>query len=513
MRKYSFVRTKEEMEPDPEDISIEDAKKFVERIRLDPAFYLKEYLGVEHWWPGMERMLSSIPKAVETRKPLVVGSGHALSKDFTISGCVPLWFLHAYGPSAIVAMTAPSDRQVKKVMWGELTRRYNNRAIKDEFGRLLICELKISENWYAIAFTTKETGGMVGKFQGFHADAVCVITSEAQAIDDTIFEEIDGIMTSNIALQIHLGNPLHTTGKYASMLKDTTNNIIVNLSCLESPNYLAKKEVIPGMCSYEWVEDKRKRWGEDDPRWVSRVLGKVPKTSVNTVISEDLYESCYDKDLFQTIKRGAIGVDPGRFGDDDMVISVFESGYLIDEKVIARCDAVAGSGEIAIMQKKHFPEGGIVIAVDCDGLGGPYLDMAKKMIPDELNIKWLEFHGASTDKDIIGAEFQNARAEAYFNARDMMAAGAISIPKKDEDVWAREEATAVQYFINLRGKMQIEAKEDLKDRLGRSPDRWDSRVLGMWGLKFADPIRKRDRWRDNLKASMIPGGVSSAMGA
>lgn len=483
-----------------------DVTAFQQRIRKDPAFYCKEYLGVRHWWDGMYRMLGAIPRAIEERKPVVVGSGHALSKDFTVSGCVPLWFMHAYGPSAICVMTAPSDRQVRSVMWGELRGRYNDRPVADQFGDLKVCELKIEDKWYVIAFTTKESHGAVGRFQGFHANALCVITSEAQAIEDTIFEQIDGVMTSPVALQIHLGNPLRTTGHYARMLKDTTNNIVITLDCHDSPNYKEKKTVVPGMVTYEWVEDKRKKWGESDPRFVSRVLGQVPRTSVNTVISEELYDKCIDRGLLTAEKRGAIGVDPARYGDDDMIISVFESGRLIDEIRLPFCDAPSACSHILAAQKRHFPEGQIAIVVDCDGLGGPYLDFLRTMAADELDIQFIEVHGCSTNKEEIQEDYANLRAQMAFHAKSEMEAGRISL---DNDRYAKEEALEEEYFVNLRGKLQLEAKEDIKERLGRSPDRWDARKLGIWGLQFAGKIKTRDRWRER-KSGMAPVGSHMA---
>lgn len=39
------------------------------------------------------------------------------------------------------------------------------------------------------------------------------------------------------------------------------------------------------------------------------------------------------------------------------------------------------------------------------------------------------------------------------------------------------ELAAVKYKINSRGQIQIEAKEEMKKRLGRSPDRADAVVL------------------------------------
>jgi hypothetical protein len=45
----------------------------------------------------------------------------------------------------------------------------------------------------------------------------------------------------------------------------------------------------------------------------------------------------------------------------------------------------------------------------------------------------------------------------------------------DEDL--PREAAAATYTINNQGKIQIEEKEQIKKRLGRSPDKWDAFVL------------------------------------
>lgn len=493
------------------------ALDYQEWVRKNPKAWIQDPeigLGVKGWWEGMDRMTDAWLEGIETRKPVVIGSGHALSKDFLNSGCAPLWFMNAYGPKCQVAMTAPTDRQVKKVMWAEMTARYNNSVLKDNFGRLLVCNLEVAEDWYCLAFTTKETGGSVGKFQGFHASATMVIVSEAQAIHDDIYEQIDGILTSHTVLFVLLGNPVRTTGKYARMLKDKKNNIIVNLSCLDSPNVIAGSEVVPGMCSKRWVDDKRERWNKDgtgkDPRWMGRVLGLVPTTSIDNIISDDLYGSCIEKQLFEPYKTGVIGVDPARFGDDDMVISVWESKELVEDIIIPKCDAVKGAGEVVKAQKKYFPEGQCTIVVDCDGLGGPYLDNIKHMIPDELDVKYVEFKGSLTDKQVIDQEYANLRAEAAFYAQKQMTDGNVSL---DDDERALEEATEEKYFINLKGKIQVENKEDLKDRIGRSPNQWDARRMAIWGFKTAKQIKPKDKWRKRSSGGLGLSRTGSPMAA
>ena len=189
-----------------------------------------------------------------------------------------------------------------------------------------------------------------------------------------------------------------------------------------------------------------------------------------------------------------------------MVISVYESGRLIDEKAIPKCDAVAGAGEVVMMQKKHFPEGQIAVAFDCDGLGGPFLDIAKKMTPDELGVIWVEFHGCSTDCD---PQYQNQRAEAHYFMAEQMKEGQVCLDENEE---AKEDMTEVEAWTNLRGKIQIEDKDDIKARLGRSPNKGDSRILGIWASKFAPIIKAKDMYSRPGRSTMVPS-THSAMGA
>ena len=103
-----------------------------------------------------------------------------------------------------------------------------------------------------------------------------IVVTEAQAIEDTIYDQIDAVATGENVLRIYIVNPTRARGQFAKMLKDKANNIVFNFSCLDNPNYKQRKIVVPGLATYNWVEDKRNKWGEGDPRWVGRFLGQVP---------------------------------------------------------------------------------------------------------------------------------------------------------------------------------------------------------------------------------------------
>lgn len=420
-------------------------------------------------------------------KHIYIGSGHSLGKDY-IAAAISLWFLYAFSPS-IVIQTAPTDRQVKQVMWGETMRHWNRRKIDlggDAMADPLI-NIRKGE-WYLLGFTTKESGASReaagGKFSGFHQKYFCVIVSEAQAIENSIKDQIEGCAAGKSPLIIFIGNPTRTTGFFAAGLKNKKDNICFNFSCLDNPNYIERKEVIPGLASYEWVEARRKEWGENDPRWFGRVLGQVPKTSVNTVIPEELWDKCVDKGLItQTAKRGVISVDPADMGDDDLCINVWESGKRIEKYTHPKCDAPEGCSYVVALQKKHFPEGQIAIVVDCDGFGRTWMGFLKKMIGDDLGIVYVEFFGSSTDRNIVDPQYYNTRAEAAFWAKAEMERGNVSFPA---DEVAKEEALADIYFVHpSNGKVILEDKREIKSDIGRSPNVWDAMKMGIWGFKYA----------------------------
>ena len=48
------------------------------------------------------------------------------------------------------------------------------------------------------------------------------------------------------------------------------------------------------------------------------------------------------------------------------------------------------------------------------------------------------------------------------------------------------ELVAIKYKFTPKGQIQIESKDDLRKRLGRSPDRADALVLAAWDVPGSD---------------------------
>lgn len=507
-----------------DQLSQEQLETKLREWRRDPVLYCIERLGINcRLEPGyfegdqmdahQKMLLRELPKAIVTRKRVVVSSANAMGKDYIVSGRATLWFYECFGPECKVVMTGPGERQVEEIMWNELKSAYEKRPSEDGFGRLLTCYLDGGPDHFITAFTTKDTGKAKGKFQGIHSSRLMVIVSEAQAVDDTIFEQIEGSTMAEILIVVYLGNPLITSGAFARAIEDTANNTVIVLDAYDSINVKSGLQKIPGIVSAKWVAEKEKAWNHDgsgkDPRYQARVRGKLPTSAINAIISRELYDRCIHRELtWWSTLYGTVGVDPALTGTDDMVISIFKSGKLVGEEIIPynENEAVA-AGKIQIQVNSYFPTGGCVVVIDSDGLGIKVKKEYDKMVPNNvLNpITVVEYRGSCNDRAIVDKDYANIRAQAHFYAKQRMMDGHISL---NDCLLSREEATACLYFTNNRGHLQVEDKDDLKTRIARSPNRWDARVCGIWGFRTAQKIRVKDAWADDSNGRSIGSGVS-----
>ncbi len=464
----------------------------LKRWQAKPEDYCTEVLGVKDIWRLQKELLACLHRAIAERKPIYMASGHSLGKDY-ISAAIGLWFLQTFIPSQVL-LTGPTERQVEKIMWKETMTHWNSRKINLGGRPLTEPYLEIDKDWYLIGFTTKETGatkeGGGGKFQGFHAPNVCVIVTEAQSVEDEIYDQIDAISTPEKVLTIFIGNPTRAKGRFAKGLKDKTRNIVFNFSCLENPNYVERRTVIPGLASYEWVETMREKWGEDDPRWVGRVLGQVPDMAMNNIFPDSLLELASQKHGFlatHSDNRG-VSVDPAGEGVDDNVFYAGSGGEVMAKFTRVVMSATDKAHKAVEMCKAI---GGGFIIVDCDGIGIETVLQLEKLSPTFLGgIKIIRFFGSAPSRITVDGKpiekggrriYENMRCEAAFVTADRIKAGKVGIEMRDVELV--EDLREDLFMENKRsGLLQILPKEEIKEVLGRSPGCGDAYKMLQWAF-------------------------------
>lgn len=170
----------------------------------------------------------------------------------------------------------------------------------------------------------------------------------------------------------------------------------------------------------------------------------------------------------------ACAIDIGA-GRDETVLTYRHDGWF------GECQTVAGeqakdpahAAGLAIRWRKD----GCPVVIDVGGgFGGASMLMFK-----ENGIDYAAFNGAnaSTAKTKDGQlSFVNKRAEAWWRMReeldpDQEGGSAIALPP---DPQLRADLAAPTWKMTTRG-IQLESKDDIKARIGRSPDRGDSAVM------------------------------------
>lgn len=172
----------------------------------------------------------------------------------------------------------------------------------------------------------------------------------------------------------------------------------------------------------------------------------------------------------------AMALDIGAGRDETVCASRFGGWYAPLEAVTG--EQARDPAHAAGLVLKHR-KGGCPVVIDVGGgFGG-----ASMMLFKENGIPYRAFNGAaaSTTKTKDGKlSFVNKRAEAWWKFREELDPGqqggsAIALPP---DPQLRADLAAPTWKLTTRG-IQIESKDDIKARIGRSPDRGDAVCMAM----------------------------------
>lgn len=169
----------------------------------------------------------------------------------------------------------------------------------------------------------------------------------------------------------------------------------------------------------------------------------------------------------------ALGFDPARGGIDKSSLSR-RHGQWFDEVVTAP-GIVTKDGPTAAGFVVPYVRDGACVCVDSIGIGSSALDFIKG-----LNLNVLAVNGSEASAQITKAgnlRYRNRRAEMYWRLREELDPTnpyPISLPP-DRELAA--DLTAVRYKVVTMGKVaaiQMRSKDEIREVLGRSPDKGDS---------------------------------------
>ncbi len=425
------------------------------RLRDDPGLFASQWLGVD-WWPMQERIAVS----VRDNARVAVKACHASSKTHTAAG-VALWFITTHYPSVVIT-TAPTYRQVAELLWREMRHMFNT-AKGPMIGRFLDSpRWEVDANWYALGISTKDSDA----FQGHHSRNILVIVDEAAGVAEPIFEAVEGIVSTQDAKVLLLGNPTSQSGTFhAAFHGGRSRYKCMTISAFDSPNFTGQGVVRPYLITPEWVKDQAARWGESSPFYQSRVLGEFPKQGIDTLIPLQFIEDAMQR--WHEMPDGVpveIGVDVARYGQDETVLCTRQGGKVLPLQCFHSQDTMVTTGRIIEAYRAHPATS---TKIDVIGIGAGVFDRLNEQ--GGYHAVAVESGARARDRD----KYVNLRAEMWSGLKGLLQAGLVGLPP--DEVLAGELAS-VKYSFDSAGRMLIESKESMRKRGLGSPDRADSVV-------------------------------------
>ena len=121
---------------------------------------------------------------------------------------------------------------------------------------------------------------------------------------------------------------------------------------------------------------------------------------------------------------------------------------------------------------------------DVGNMGAGVIDRVQQL--GFNNISEIAFQSAAMENK----RYENIRAEMYFKLKEWLERGG-ALPNEPG---LREELSKIQYKYSKHGRLVLTPKEEIKEKLNRSPDMADALAL-----TFARPVALKSRNRGGLK--------------
>lgn len=452
----------------------------------------------------LDKEQQAIITSIQHNKMTAVASGTARGKDF-VAACAALCFFYLTPKfdskgrlveNTKVAMTAPTGRQVTNIMVPEVRRLIRNSGCLP--GRLVSGDIRTDyEEWFLTGF--KAGDDATEAWSGFHAVNTMFVITEASGISELVYNAIEGNLQGNSRMLI-VFNPNVTTGYAARAMKSERFHKF-RLNSLNAENVVNKKVTIHGQVDYEWVKDKVEAWtthieefdfnqGEGDFEWEGgyrrpndlfrvKVLGMFPKVAEDVLIPYEWITLANDRwKIYQeTGSKPNVpvrsGVDVAGMGRDESVwcdrydnyVESFES-----HQSAGKADHMHVAGKTASRLQKV----GSFAFIDTIGEGaGVYSRLQELGYFNAISCKYSE--GANGLTDITQMySFANMRAYLYWCVRDWLDPKNKFNPCLPTNDKLMEEATEIKWSFQSNGSILIEKKEEIKKRIKRSTDYFDT---------------------------------------
>jgi hypothetical protein len=422
--------------------------------------------------PWQDEVLEAFPSHQRVAMKACKGPGKTATEAWLA------WNFLLTRPHPKVAATSISADNLSDNLWTEMAHWQNKSRLLQsafEWTKTRIFARDHPETWWMAARSWSKTADRTQQsatLAGLHADYILFILDESGGIPDAVMVSAEAALAScREGHIVQAGNPTHLEGPlYRACTSQRALWFIVEIT--GDPDDPKRSPRV----SVEWARQQIASYGKDNPWVLVNVFGRFPPSSLNSLIGPDEVRDAtlriYREPDYAYAAR-VLGVDVARFGDDSSVIFPRQGLVAFDPLQFRNIDGTQGGGLVA--RKMMDWDADAVFVDDTGGYGASWIDSLIRLGHSPVGVG---FSGKPDDP-----RYTNKRAEMAFECVEWIKRGG-RIPDIPELRAALTETT----YTFQGDRLLVEPKDQIKLRLGYSPDHFDALML-----TFAAPVvRKPD---------------------
>jgi len=378
------------------------------------------------------------------------------------------WNFLATRPYPKIAATSITEDNLSDGLWAEMAKwQQRSEYLKTQFKwtKRRIFNVQEPENWFMSARSWSKSATsdqQANTLAGLHADYIMFVLDESGGIPAAVMAAAEAALSTGIECKlVQAGNPTHLEGPlYAACTNERHLWYVVEIT--GDPDSPMRSPRI----SVKWAREQIEKYGVDNPWVLINVFGKFPPSSMNTLLGPDEVEAamnrtCDPTDFQDAQKR--LGVDVARFGDDRTVFAPRQGIIAFKLREFRNLRSYEVAGQIVKARRSWGHE--LDLVDETGGYGAAVVDALIHLGETPLGVNFAE-------KADDSRQFYNKRAEMYWRCAEWVKRGGI-LPKDPE---LKRELVAPTYTFK-NGRILLESKDQIKDRLGFSPDKSDALAL------------------------------------